>query len=75
MLPQGEACKQASGVVRARRTPFPSIRFGQPVTTLYRSVLTFIAVLFATLMVVSYVPSISTWLPSKIASSDTDWEP
>jgi C4-dicarboxylate transporter, DctM subunit len=45
-----------------------SIRFGRPVTTLYRSVLSFIAVLFATLMLVSYVPSITTWLPSKVTS-------
>ena len=43
-----------------------SIRFGRPVTQLYRSVLSFIAVLFATLMVVSYVPILTTWLPSKV---------
>jgi tripartite ATP-independent transporter DctM subunit len=43
-----------------------SLRFGRPVTQLYRSVLSFIAVLFATLMVVSYVPSITTWLPGLI---------
>jgi C4-dicarboxylate transporter, DctM subunit len=46
-----------------------SIRFGRPVTTLYRSVLSFIVVLFVTLMVVSYVPSITTWLPSKVATA------
>lgn len=44
-----------------------SIRFGRPVTSLYGSVLTFIGVLFATLMVVSYVPILTTWLPSKVA--------
>jgi tripartite ATP-independent transporter DctM subunit len=43
-----------------------SLRFGKPVTYLYRSVIVFIAVLFATLMLVCYVPSIVTWLPSKL---------
>jgi hypothetical protein len=47
-----------------------SIRFGRPITQLYRSVLTFIGVLFATLMVVSYVPAITTWLPSKVKGDD-----
>jgi C4-dicarboxylate transporter, DctM subunit len=47
-----------------------SIRFGRPITSVYRSVLGFIAVLFATLMVVSYVPEIVTWLPSKIPGDD-----
>jgi C4-dicarboxylate transporter, DctM subunit len=52
-----------------------SIRFGRPVTSLYRSVLTFIAVLFATLMVVSYVPIITTWLPSKVKGDEMTAEP
>jgi len=47
-----------------------SIRFGRPVTSLYGSVMSFIAVLFATLMLVSYVPIISTWLPSKVQSDE-----
>ena len=47
-----------------------SIRFGRPVTQLYRSVWTFIGVLFATLMVVSYVPSITTWLPNKVKTDE-----
>jgi C4-dicarboxylate transporter DctM subunit len=47
-----------------------SIRFGRPVTQLYRSVWTFIGVLFATLMVVSYVPAITTWLPSKVKGDE-----
>jgi hypothetical protein len=47
-----------------------SIRFGRPVTYLYRTVLVFIGVLFATLMVVCYVPSITTWMPSLIKSDD-----
>jgi C4-dicarboxylate transporter, DctM subunit len=47
-----------------------SIRFNRPVTSLYGSVLSFIAVLFATLMVVSYVPILTTWLPSKVQSDE-----
>ena len=47
-----------------------SIRFGRPVTSLYTSVLSFIGVLFATLMVVSYVPILTTWLPNKVSSDD-----
>lgn len=43
-----------------------SLRFGRPVTELYRSVLAFIAVLFATLMIVSYVPALATWLPERL---------
>jgi C4-dicarboxylate transporter DctM subunit len=47
-----------------------SIRFGRPVTQLYRAVLPFIGVLFVTLMVVSYVPVITTWLPDKVKSHE-----
>jgi tripartite ATP-independent transporter DctM subunit len=43
-----------------------SLRFGKPVTYLYGSVLTFIGILFATLMIVCYVPSIVTWLPNQL---------
>lgn len=46
-----------------------SLRFGRPVTQLYSSVLTFIGVLFVTLMFISYVPAITTWLPAQIAES------
>lgn len=46
-----------------------SVRFARPVATLYGSVLTFIGVLFVTLMIVSYVPIITTWLPDMLASS------
>jgi tripartite ATP-independent transporter DctM subunit len=45
-----------------------SVRFARPVATLYSSVLTFIGVLFVTLMIVSYVPSITTWLPNMLTS-------
>ncbi len=47
-----------------------SLRFGKPVTYLYRVVLPFIGVLFATLMVVCYVPEICTWLPSLLHTDD-----
>lgn len=43
-----------------------SIRFGKPITYLYRTVLPFILVLFVTLMVVCYLPILTTWLPDKI---------
>jgi C4-dicarboxylate transporter, DctM subunit len=43
-----------------------SVRFGRSVTYLYRSVLAFIAVLFVALMIVCYVPILTTWLPNKI---------
>jgi C4-dicarboxylate transporter, DctM subunit len=47
-----------------------SIRFGRPVTQLYRAVLPFIGVLFVTLMFVSYIPIITTWLPDKVKSHE-----
>jgi tripartite ATP-independent transporter DctM subunit len=47
-----------------------SIRFGKPVTYLYRVVLPFIGVLFVTLMIVCYVPIIVTWLPSLLKTDE-----
>jgi C4-dicarboxylate transporter, DctM subunit len=47
-----------------------SIRFGRSITSVYRAVLGFIVVLFATLMLVSYVPSLATWLPSHVKGDD-----
>jgi hypothetical protein len=47
-----------------------SIRFGQPITYLYRLVLPFIGVLMAALIIVSYVPIITTWLPSQLKIED-----
>jgi len=41
-----------------------AIRFGLPVTYLYRTVLPFIAMLIIALMFVTYVPIITTWLPN-----------
>src|SRR5205823_4351185 len=40
-----------------------SFRFKQPATTLYRAALPFIAVTFTALMLITYVPKISLWLP------------
>lgn len=47
-----------------------SIRFGRPVTYLYRAVLPFIGILLITLMIVSYIPIITTWLPDQIGVED-----
>jgi tripartite ATP-independent transporter DctM subunit len=47
-----------------------SFRFGTPVTTVYRSVLPFIAVLTVTLIVTTYVPWLSTYLPSLSKEKD-----
>jgi C4-dicarboxylate transporter DctM subunit len=49
-----------------------SLRFGRPVTYLYRSVLVFIGVLFATLMLICYVPAIVTWLPDQLNVGDDE---
>jgi hypothetical protein len=49
-----------------------SIRFSKPVTYVYRTVLPFIGVLLVTLLVVTYVPAFSTWLPSKIKIDEAD---
>jgi tripartite ATP-independent transporter DctM subunit len=47
-----------------------SFRFGTPVTNVYRSVLPFIAVLTVTLIVTTYVPWLSTYLPSLSKEKD-----
>ncbi|HEX6243339.1 MAG TPA: TRAP transporter large permease subunit, partial [Polyangiales bacterium] len=47
-----------------------SFRFGVPVTNVYRSVLPFIAVLTVTLLVTTYVPWLSTYLPSLSKQKD-----
>lgn len=41
-----------------------SFRFREPVTSLYRAVLPFIGILVAALLLTTYVPFLSTWLPS-----------
>ncbi|MDD9937916.1 MAG: TRAP transporter large permease subunit [Myxococcales bacterium] len=43
-----------------------SIRFGKPVTYLYRAVLPFIGILLITLLIVTYIPIITTWLPDQL---------
>jgi C4-dicarboxylate transporter DctM subunit len=51
-----------------------SFRFGTPVTNVYRSVLPFIAVLTVTLIVTTYVPWLSTYLPSLSKEKDLTTE-
>jgi TRAP-type C4-dicarboxylate transport system permease large subunit len=43
-----------------------SLRFGRSMTEVYRTVVPFICVLIFTLLVVTYVPALTTWLPDKI---------
>jgi tripartite ATP-independent transporter DctM subunit len=43
-----------------------SLRFGRSMTEVYRTVVPFICVLIFTLLVVTYVPALTTWLPEKI---------
>jgi len=47
-----------------------SFRFNKPITQLYRSVLPFIGLLGLALIIVTYIPSLSTWLPSLVESSE-----
>jgi tripartite ATP-independent transporter DctM subunit len=47
-----------------------SFRFGTPVTNVYRAVLPFIAVLTVTLIVTTYIPWLSTYLPSLSKEKD-----
>ena len=47
-----------------------SFRFNTPVTNVYKSVLPFIAVLGVTLVITTYVPWLSTFLPSLSKSAD-----
>ena len=45
-----------------------SIRFGKPVTYLYRAVLPFIGILFIALMIVTYIPEITTYVPNLVST-------
>ena len=45
-----------------------SFRFNKPITQLYRSVLPFIGLLGVALIIVTYIPSLSTWLPNMVES-------
>jgi C4-dicarboxylate transporter DctM subunit len=47
-----------------------SVRFGEPVTSVYRTVVPFIGVLVLALGIVTYVPILTTWLPNKIEVED-----
>ena len=40
-----------------------SLKFQQPITKLYRSVLPFIALLLLALLLITYLPELSLWLP------------
>jgi tripartite ATP-independent transporter DctM subunit len=46
-----------------------SFRFNKPITQLYRAVLPFIGLLGLALIIVTYVPALSTWLPSMVESN------
>ena len=47
-----------------------SFRFDKPITQLYRSVLPFIGLLGIALIIVTYIPVLSTWLPSLMQGPD-----
>lgn len=47
-----------------------SIRFGKPVTYLYKAVLPFIGILTIALMIVTYVPIITTFVPDMLSDED-----
>jgi hypothetical protein len=49
-----------------------SFRFNKPITQLYRSVLPFIGLLGLALIIVTYIPSLSTWLPSLVEGNAVD---
>jgi len=49
-----------------------SFRFNKPITQLYRSVLPFIGLLAIALIIVTYIPSLSTWLPSLMEDQTVD---
>jgi TRAP-type C4-dicarboxylate transport system permease large subunit len=40
-----------------------SFRFGKPVMTLYRATLPFFFLLLAAVLIITYVPALSLWLP------------
>ena len=46
-----------------------SFRFNKPITQLYRAVLPFIGLLGLALIIVTYIPALSTWLPSMVESN------
>ncbi|MGB8222398.1 MAG: TRAP transporter large permease [Polyangiales bacterium] len=52
-----------------------SFRFNKPITQLYRSVLPFIGLLGVALIIVTYVPALSTWLPSLVETNAVNLNP
>ena len=46
-----------------------SFRFNKPITQLYRSVLPFIGLLGIALIIVTYIPALSTWLPNLVETN------
>ena len=46
-----------------------SFRFNKPITQLYRSVLPFIGLLGVALIIVTYIPALSTWLPNLVETN------
>ncbi len=49
-----------------------SFRFNKPITQLYRAVLPFIGLLGLALIIVTYIPALSTWIPSMVESTAVD---
>jgi C4-dicarboxylate transporter DctM subunit len=49
-----------------------SFRFNKPITQLYRAVLPFIGLLGIALIIVTYVPALSTWLPNMLEANEVD---
>jgi tripartite ATP-independent transporter DctM subunit len=49
-----------------------SFRFNKPITQLYRSVLPFIGLLGIALIIVTYIPALSTWLPNMLEANEVD---
>ena len=47
-----------------------SFRFDKPVTLLYRAVLPFIGLLIIALVLTTYIPALSTWLPSFVETEE-----
>ncbi len=49
-----------------------SFRFNKPITQLYRSVLPFIGLLGLALIIVTYIPALSTWIPNMVETDAVD---
>ena len=49
-----------------------SFRFNKPITQLYRSVLPFIGLLAIALIIVTYIPALSTWLPGMLETNSVN---